>query len=146
MRATRLLASQATLARSVRLLVEFRYEQRDPARFYGALAADTVELVTSLWTAVHGGAPIGRTLLDVGGGPGYFATAFEGAGVRYVGVEPNPAEMHSGPAGAPGAGLFVRASGMALPRSPTTASTCACPRTSPSTSGIRGGWAARCCG
>ncbi|MDT5239418.1 MAG: hypothetical protein QOD97_1616, partial [Mycobacterium sp.] len=30
------------MARSVRLLSEFRFEQRDPARFYGALADDTV--------------------------------------------------------------------------------------------------------
>ena len=35
------------LARSVRLLGQFRYEQTDPARFYGALAADTVTVVGS---------------------------------------------------------------------------------------------------
>lgn len=34
-------ARRATLSRSLRLLSEFRYEQPDPARFYGALAADT---------------------------------------------------------------------------------------------------------
>ncbi|MBJ7340123.1 class I SAM-dependent methyltransferase [Mycolicibacterium sp.] len=113
--ATDLFADQATLARSVRLLGEFRFEQRDPARFYGALADDTVALVATLWTSLKGAAPTGRTLLDVGGGPGYFATAFEDAGVTYVGVEPDPDEMHSGPAGEPGAGVFVRASGMALP-------------------------------
>jgi SAM-dependent methyltransferase len=110
-----LFAKQATLARSVRLLREFRFERRDPARFYGALADDTVRLVTSLWTSLHGAALSGRTLLDVGGGPGYFATAFTDAGLNYVGVEPNPAEMHAGPAGEPGAGTFVRASGTALP-------------------------------
>jgi SAM-dependent methyltransferase len=54
-------------------------------------------------------------VLDVGGGPGYFASAFDDAGLRYVGVEPDPREMHAGPAGEPGAGVFVRASGMALP-------------------------------
>jgi SAM-dependent methyltransferase len=99
----------------VRLLGEFRFEQSDPARFYGALAEDTVDLVTSLWTALCGTAPTGRRLLDVGGGPGYFATAFDDAGFDYVGVEPDPAEMHAGPAGEPGAGTFVRASGTALP-------------------------------
>ena len=104
-------ARRATLARSVRLLGEFRFEQRDPARFYGALAEDTVALVTSL---LHG-PPAGRTLLDVGGGPGYFADAFDAAGLSYVGVEPDPREMHAGPAGDRGAGRFVRASGMALP-------------------------------
>ena len=115
MSVTDLFARRATLARSVQLLDEFRFEQSDPARFYGALAEDTVALVTSLWTALHGTAPRGRTLLDVGGGPGYFATAFDDAGYEYLGVEPDPAEMHAGPAGEPGAGTFVRASGMALP-------------------------------
>jgi SAM-dependent methyltransferase len=104
-------ARRATLGRSVRLLGEFRFEQRDPARFYGALADDTVDLVTALLD----GDPHGLTLLDVGGGPGYFATAFEDAGFAYLGVEPDASEMHSGPAGEPGAGTFVRASGMALP-------------------------------
>lgn len=125
MGATDLLATRATLARSVRLLGEFRFEQSDPARFYGALAVDTVDLVSSLWTSMNGTGPTGRTLLDVGGGPGYFADAFALAGVHYVGVEPDPAEAHAGAAlaatssrghaGAPGAGTFVRASGMALP-------------------------------
>jgi SAM-dependent methyltransferase len=113
---TDLFARRATLARSVRLLSEFRYEQRDPARFYGALAADTVALVGDLWRAGQGEAPAGRTLLDVGGGPGYFAAAFADAGVRYLGVEPDPSEMHAaGPAVGGGTGTFVRASGMALP-------------------------------
>ncbi|MDT5291277.1 MAG: hypothetical protein QOF88_6166 [Mycobacterium sp.] len=105
------------MARSVRLLSEFRFEQRDPARFYGALADDTVTLVTSLWTSLHGTAPTGRTLLDVGGGPGYFATAFIDAGLNYVGVEPDPREIHAmhTDAGEAGAGIFVRASGLALP-------------------------------
>jgi SAM-dependent methyltransferase len=114
--ATDLFAQRATLARSVRLLSEFRYEQSDPARFYGALAADTAAMVGDLWRGVHGEDPAGRTLLDVGGGPGYFATAFADAGLRYLGVEPNPSEMHS--AQRPferEAGMFVRASGMALP-------------------------------
>ncbi|MEB3032420.1 class I SAM-dependent methyltransferase [[Mycobacterium] nativiensis] len=118
MAATDLLARRATLARSVRLLSQFRYEQTDPARFYGALAEDTAAMVTDLWRAMHGAEPAGKTLLDVGGGPGYFADAFAGAGLRYVGVEPDPTEMHAGPAGA-GAGsrtgTFVRASGTALP-------------------------------
>jgi SAM-dependent methyltransferase len=111
---TDVFARRATLSRSVRLLSQFRFEQSDPARFYTALAEDTVAMVGDLWTATHDGPVEGLTVLDVGGGPGYFATAFERAGYRYVGVEPDPAEMHAGPAAA-GSAIYVRASGTALP-------------------------------
>ncbi len=105
-------ARRATVARSLRLLTEFRYEQSDPARFYGALASDTEAMVTDLW----GGDHRGRTVLDVGGGPGYFATAFSDADWRYIGVEPDPREMHAaGHSHRGGPGSFVRASGLALP-------------------------------
>ncbi|TFV55746.1 class I SAM-dependent methyltransferase [Mycobacterium sp. PS03-16] len=126
MAVTDLFAQRATLARSVRLLSEFRFERTDPARFYGALAHDTAALVADLWRAHTGGAPAGRTVLDVGGGPGFFAAAFAQHGMDYVGVEPDPREAHAGaalaaasddhPAGA-GAegGRYVRASGTALP-------------------------------
>ena len=54
----------------------------------------------------------GLTVLDVGGGPGYFADAYAGDGARYVSVEPDVGEMAA-------AGLdqrgSVRGSGMALP-------------------------------
>lgn len=112
---TGLFAARATLGRSVRLLRRFRFEQSDPARFYGALAADTATMVDDLWRARH---PHGgdRTVLDVGGGPGYFATAFTDAGWNYIGVEPDPREMHAaGHSGRGGPGAFVRASGLALP-------------------------------
>lgn len=118
------LAHRATLARSIRLLGQFRHERSDPARFYGALADDTVDLVADLWRGVHGGAPRGSTVLDVGGGPGYFADAFAAAGMHYVGVEPDPSEMHAGPAGRPGAGTFVRASGTALPFADASVDVC----------------------
>jgi SAM-dependent methyltransferase len=114
MTATDVFARRATLARSVRLLSQFRFEQSDAARFYTALAEDTAAMVGDLWTATHSEAATGRLLLDVGGGPGYFATAFEDAGFCYIGVEPDPAEMHGGPARG-GAATYVRASGMALP-------------------------------
>ncbi|ORW29891.1 SAM-dependent methyltransferase [Mycobacterium paraense] len=113
---TDVFARRATLRRSVRLLAEFRHERSDPGRFYGALAADTAAMVADLWRGTHGEDPAGRTLLDVGGGPGYFAAAFAGAGVRYIGVEPDPSEMHAaGPVLAREPGRFVRASGLALP-------------------------------
>ena len=122
--ATAMFARQATLSRSVRLLGAFRFEQRDPARFYGALAADTVAMVTAVWRSTNGTDPVGRTLLDVGGGPGYFAAAFDAAGLTYVGVEPNPDEMHASPAGDAGRGRFVRASGMALPMADDSVDLC----------------------
>ena len=112
MAVTDLFAQRATLARSIRLLSEFRYEQSDPARFYGALAADTAAMVGDLW---DGRAP--GTVLDVGGGPGYFATAFTDAGWRYIGVEPDPQEMR-------GPGNFVRASGLALPFADASVDVC----------------------
>jgi SAM-dependent methyltransferase len=116
MAGTEVFARRATLSRALRLLSEFRYEQLDPARFYGTLATDTAAMISDLWQGIHGGSPAGRTLLDVGGGPGYFASAFADAGIRYLGVEPDPAEMHAaGPARANAPGTFVRASGMALP-------------------------------
>ena len=118
MAATDLFARRATLSRSLRLLGEFRFEQRDPARFYGALANDTATMVTDLWRAATRTPATGRTLLDVGGGPGYFAAAFADAGIDYIGVEPDPREiheMHAEPAAAAGASRYVRASGTALP-------------------------------
>lgn len=116
MAATDRFAHRATLARSVRLLAAFRFEQREPDRFYGALAADTVGLVADLWHSTVGTPSAGLVLLDVGGGPGYFASAFTDAGMHYIGVEPDPAEMHAAaPRSHDPAGTFVRASGTALP-------------------------------
>src|SRR5918997_941557 len=94
MAVTDLFARRATLSRALRLLREFRFEQRDPARFYGTLADDTAAMVCDLWRSAHGTSPVGRTLLDVGGGPGYFAAAFARAGVQYIGVEPDALEIH----------------------------------------------------
>lgn len=121
MSATDIFAERATLRRSLRLLAQFRYEQRRPDRFYGALAADTAALVDDLWRGTHGEPAAGRLLLDVGGGPGYFASAFAQRGLRYVGVEPDPAETHASPTTTGRDGMFVRASGMALPFADDTA-------------------------
>jgi SAM-dependent methyltransferase len=110
-----LFARRATLSRSLRLIVQFRYEQCDPARFYGALAGDTAAMVTDLWRDIDGTSPAGRTLLDVGGGPGYFAAAFVDAGLDYIGVEPDSREIHEGRAAAHRQTTHVRASGLALP-------------------------------
>ena len=112
---TDVFARRATLARSLGLLGEFRFEQRDPARFYGALAQDTATMVVDLWRATHAANPVGSMVLDVGGGPGYFANAFSSHGLSYIGVEPDSDEMHAAPSLERSDGTFVRASGMALP-------------------------------
>lgn len=123
MRATDQFARRATVGRSVRLLSEFRFEQSDPARFYGALAEDTAAMVTDLWQ--RHGSDAASTVLDVGGGPGYFARAFTEAGWRYIGVEPDPREMHAaGHFGRGGPGTFVRASGLALPFADASVDVC----------------------
>jgi SAM-dependent methyltransferase len=97
---------QATLARSVRLFRAFLVEQTDPDRFYQLLAADSVRQLSRYVD------PAGRAILDVGGGPGYFADAFRAAGATYLGVDPDVGELSA--RGVPGAGM-VRASGTALP-------------------------------
>jgi SAM-dependent methyltransferase len=70
-----------TLRRSVHLLREFRHEQPDPARFYRVLAQDSAGMLASY-------VPLeGTRMLDVGGGPGYFADAFARAGATYYSVD-----------------------------------------------------------
>lgn len=83
----------ATLSRSWRLLRSFRHEQPEPAKFYGPLARDTADLITALRTDITGKGLAGVSVLDVGGGPGYFADAFAGRGAFYVGLEPDAGEM-----------------------------------------------------
>lgn len=98
--------SAANIGRSIRLFRAFLVEQSDPDRFYSALAEDSVSQAGA-WCRLSG-----ARVLDVGGGPGYFAAAFERAGSRYVGVEPDAGELT---ARGPATGTAVRASGLALP-------------------------------
>ena len=100
------MARIATLARAAGLLNDFRFEQSDPARFYRALADDTADLVGAFAELD------GAVVLDVGGGPGYFADAFRQRGASYLSVEPDPSEMHAGGLEHRGS---VRASGQELP-------------------------------
>ena len=95
-----------TLSRTKALLRACRVEQTDPDAFYGPLAADTVTLV-SRWAD-----PAGATILDVGGGPGYFAEAFEKAGARCLAVEYILAELLAREAVHPGS---LIGDGQALP-------------------------------
>ena len=94
------------MGRMVRLLRLFRAEQSEPERFYRELAADSVAQLAR-YTALSG-----RLVLDVGGGPGHFTTAFLARGARCVLVEPDAAELRA--SGAPPAGA-VRGDGMRLP-------------------------------
>jgi SAM-dependent methyltransferase len=97
-----------TIARSRALFRAFGVEQTDPAHFYGMVAEDS---------AAHVGAyaPLdGATVLDVGGGPGFFADAFRGAGATYLGLDADAGEMalHGR---SPERGTTVQGSGMLLP-------------------------------
>lgn len=95
-----------TLQRSIRLFADFRHEQDDPRRFYTALAEDSVGHVSRHVDLA------GRTLLDVGGGPGYFRDAFSSAGARYFSVDADAGELSGLGEIAPGT---VLGSGMQLP-------------------------------
>lgn len=96
----------ATLNRSVRLFRAFLKEQSDPDHFYQVLADDSV-LQISEYVPLNG-----RLILDVGGGPGYFADAFRAAGAHYHGIDPDVGELSA--RGEPAAGM-IRASGTELP-------------------------------
>ena len=63
-------ASGTGLIRSVRLFRLFLAEQTDPEQFYASLAEDAVRQV-----AEHCELD-GRTVVDVGGGGGWFTAAF----------------------------------------------------------------------
>jgi len=78
---------RADLRRSVRLFRDFRVEQTDPARFYGALAEDSVGQLSGYLDLR------GATMLDVGGGPGYFRDAFAAAGATYWALDADLGEL-----------------------------------------------------
>lgn len=98
--------SAPTLRRAWRLFRAFRVEQSDPDHFYGTLAADSVAQVAQF-------APVsGAWVLDVGGGPGYFAQGFRGAGARYIALDADAGELSGLGEPEPGS---VLGSGMDLP-------------------------------
>lgn len=100
------LPRSGSLARSVHLFRAFLLEQSDPDRFYSVLAADSVREVARFTDLA------GADVVDVGGGPGYFADAFLAAGARFLGVEPDAGELT---ARGHAAANTLRASGLALP-------------------------------
>ena len=86
--------------RSVRLFRLFLAEQSDPDSFYTALARDAVAQLEE-----HGRLA-GRTVLDIGGGPGYLTAAVRARGGHCCLLEPDPAELtrRAPAAGPPAAG------------------------------------------
>jgi glycosyltransferase involved in cell wall biosynthesis/SAM-dependent methyltransferase len=78
------------LRRSAKLLRLYRKEPTDPRPFYDFLARDTL-----VQLAPHG-AELGGAVVDVGGGPGYFANAVRAAGGRCVVVEYLESELRRG--------------------------------------------------
>lgn len=102
----------ATLGRSWGLLSDFKYEQTRPDIFYGNLALDTSSLVVALSEDISGAGLNDLKVLDVGGGPGYFAEAFETLGATYFSVEPDVGEMSAAGIDVHGS---VRGSGLDLP-------------------------------
>ena len=106
---------RATLRRSVALLKAFRAEQSDPDRFYGELAADSVAQLQEYVDLQ------GATVVDVGGGPGYFAAAFRAAGATYVSIEADLGELSAKSEPGPGS---VLGSALALPLRDATVDVC----------------------
>lgn len=94
------------LGRSVRLFRLFLREQADPALFYGAVARDAVDQLAAY------GDVAGKTVIDVGGGAGYFTSAFRERGAHCYLFEPDAAELSAGGAAPAGA---VLADGYWLP-------------------------------
>ena len=90
----------------MRLFRAFRAEQSDPDLFYSLLASDSAAQL-ELFVPLDG-----RTLLDVGGGPGYFADAFRSRGASYVAVDADLGELSAKSPPGPGT---VLGSGMNLP-------------------------------
>ncbi|WP_311342914.1 class I SAM-dependent methyltransferase [Corynebacterium riegelii] len=100
----------ATLRRSLRLLRSFTYEQFRPRIFYEGLARDTHVLLSALTQDLTNRSLAGQRVLDVGGGPGYFADVF--SDTQYVSLEPDVSAMRA--AGISGYGA-VRGDALALP-------------------------------
>src|SRR5258705_4518861 len=87
-------ATRSGLLRSVRLFRLFLAEQTDPEKFYASLAEDAVQQVAEHCELG------GQTVVDVGGGGGWFTTALPARGAHSYLFEPDPAQLHS-PAAAP---------------------------------------------
>src|SRR4029077_12405877 len=81
--------TRSGLLRSVRLFRLFLAEQTNPEKFYSSLAEDAVQQV-----AEHCELD-GRTVVDVGGGGGWFTAAFQARGDSRSLFAPDLDELHS---------------------------------------------------
>jgi SAM-dependent methyltransferase len=95
-----------TLQGSLRLLLSFKFERRDPDRFYRQLAENTVALIGQFSRLS------GARVVDVGGGPGDLAEAFRAVGAEAISVDVDWNELHCRPRGLEAA---VQADGRRLP-------------------------------
>ena len=109
-------AADSGVRRSVRLFRLFLAEQSDPEAFYASLASDAVDQL-----APHVDLA-GRTVVDVGGGGGWFTAGFRARGAHCYLFEPDRAELglraELGPPAGAAAGLpagAVLADGYWLP-------------------------------
>ena len=94
------------MLRSVRLFQLFLKEQTDPGGFYAALAGDAADQLAE-YTPMRD-----QTVLDIGGGAGYFTEEFRSRGANCYLLELNAGEMMSRGQTPPGA---VVADGYWLP-------------------------------
>ena len=85
------------MLRSVRLFRLFLKEQTDPDGFYSALAHDAASQVAKFMSVP------GQTVLDIGGGAGYFTEEFRSRGANCYLVEVDVDEMTSRGQAPPGA-------------------------------------------
>ena len=75
------------IRRSIALFKAFRLERSDPAAFYQIQAADTMTQIERDLSFE------GASVLDVGGGPGFFSKAMQERGASVVLVEPEAGEQ-----------------------------------------------------
>ncbi|MER3454973.1 MAG: SAM-dependent methyltransferase [Acidimicrobiia bacterium] len=76
-----------SLRRSLRLFCGFLAERSDPETFYTALAEDTCEILSAFVDFSR------SSVLDIGGGPGYFAEAASKRGARTITVDCSVQEL-----------------------------------------------------
>ena len=115
MSATELFARRATLSRSVRLLSEFRFEQtRSGPVLHRARRGHRRDGRRPVAGDSSASPPPAGPCSTSAADPAISRRPSRTPGFDYIGVEPDPAEMHAGPATG-GTATYVRASGMALP-------------------------------